>query len=88
MPDRISAAGRFRPATGYDANIPARGAGETHYVSAWDVTFQAALFVSLVILPLMLITGAWEAPASAGIVWIAVRAVRRSSFRYQRLRHS
>ncbi|MFF2964122.1 hypothetical protein ACFVT1_35745 [Streptomyces sp. NPDC057963] len=43
--------------------------------------------MSLVILPLMLITGVWEAPASAAIVWIAIRAVRRSSFRYQRLRH-
>ncbi|MEU1690025.1 hypothetical protein ABZ590_00130 [Streptomyces hirsutus] len=44
--------------------------------------------MSLVILPLILITGAWEAPVSAAIVWIAIRAARRSFVRYQRLRHS
>lgn len=86
--DRIIAAGRLRPAAHHDANIPPRVAGETQYVSAWDVTLHAGLFVSLVILPLILITGAWEAPVSAAIVWIAIRAARRSFVRYQRLRHS
>ncbi|MDK9497048.1 hypothetical protein QEZ40_001696 [Streptomyces katrae] len=88
MLDRISAAGRLRPAAGHDANIPPRIAGETQYVSAWDVTLQAGVFVSLVVLPLLLITKAWEAPASAGIMWIAFRAVRHSGFRYQRLRRA
>ncbi|MFF2718958.1 hypothetical protein [Streptomyces sp. NPDC058011] len=86
--DRIIPAGRLRPAARYEANIPPRIAGETQYVSAWDVTLEAGLFVSLVILPLVLITGVWEAPASAAIVWFAIRAVRRPFVRYQRLRYS
>ncbi|MEV8628570.1 hypothetical protein [Streptomyces sp. NPDC051079] len=86
MLDRIIAAGRFRAVALHDANIPSFSVGETRSVSAWDVTLQAGLFVSLVILPLILITGVWEAPASAAIVWLALRAARRSSLRYQRLR--
>ncbi|MFJ3841115.1 hypothetical protein ACWGHM_36935 [Streptomyces sp. NPDC054904] len=88
MLDRIIAAGRFRPAAGHDANIPPRTAGETRYASAWDVTAEASLFIILVILPIMLITKAWEAPASAAIVWIAFRSVRHSRIRYQRLRQA
>ncbi|WP_424862816.1 hypothetical protein [Streptomyces sp. MMS24-I29] len=86
--NHIIAAGRLCLAVRHDANIPPRVVGETQCVSAWDVTFQAGLFVALVILPLILITGAWEAPTSTAIVWFAIRAARRSSFRYQRLRRS
>ncbi|MEU3322052.1 hypothetical protein [Streptomyces sp. NPDC006785] len=88
MLDRIIAAGRFRPAVATDANIPGRFTGETRSVSAWDVTFKAGLFVILVILPLLLITGTWEAPASVGLVWLALLGARGSFIRFQRLRHS
>lgn len=88
MLNRIIAAGRLRPAALHDANIPALVVGETRSVSVCDVTLQAGLFVSLVLLPLILIIGAWEAPAGAAVMWLAFRAVRRSSFRYQRLRRS
>ncbi|MFD0072144.1 hypothetical protein ACFVIY_06855 [Streptomyces sp. NPDC127166] len=57
-------------------------------MSAWDVTFKAGLFVILVILPLLLITGTWEAPASVALVWLAIRGARGSFVRYQRLRRA
>ncbi|MGW4049528.1 hypothetical protein ACWENA_01745 [Streptomyces sp. NPDC004779] len=86
MLDRIIAAGLIRPAAGTDANSPVRFTGEPRSVSAWDVTFKAGLFVIIVILPLLLITGKWEAPTSVALVWLALLGARGSFVRYQRLR--
>ncbi|MEU8542966.1 hypothetical protein AB0C52_23770 [Streptomyces sp. NPDC048717] len=88
MLNQIMAAVRSRSAAPDDANIPPLPVRETRSASDWDVTLQAPLFVSLVILPLILITGSWEAPTSAAIMGIAVRAARGSSFRFRRLRWS
>ncbi|MEU2075534.1 hypothetical protein [Streptomyces sp. NPDC013489] len=86
--DRLIAAGLIRPAVGTDANIPARFTGGSRSVNASDVTFKAGLFVILVILPLLLITGTWEAPASVALVWLALLGARGSVIRYQRVRYA
>ncbi|NUW02365.1 hypothetical protein [Streptomyces sp. CAI 127] len=88
MFDRNNAAGSFLPAVGTDANIPPRFAAEPQAVSAWDVTLRAGLFVGFVLLPLLLVTGMWEAPVSVALVALGIAATRGSYIRYQRVRLS
>ncbi|MGW9067989.1 hypothetical protein ACWGQT_00860 [Streptomyces yangpuensis] len=86
--DRFPAAIRVQAAAGPDANIPHFVVGETRTVRAWDVTVQVGAFIAIVIAPLIMITGAWQAPAAVGLCGMVFMAVRRSHLRYQRIRLS
>ncbi|MFI7337220.1 hypothetical protein ACIBUY_04685 [Streptomyces sp. NPDC050085] len=88
MFDQLSAGGRLRRSAGYEATLPQLRRRETRVLSAWTGTLQLSAFVALLVLPIVLITGAWQAPAVAGGLAWAYAATRRSSVRYLRIRAS
>ncbi|MFI1415626.1 hypothetical protein ACH4Y0_37755 [Streptomyces sp. NPDC020707] len=89
MIDPLPASGRFqRPGTGYDANIPRDLRGQTRVVSAWAGTLQFSAFLALVVLPLILVTEALQAPAGAALMVLVSAATRHSCLRYLRVRLS
>jgi hypothetical protein len=74
--------------TGYDANIPRGLRGQTRVVSAWAGTLQLSAFLALVVLPVVLVTEAWQVPAAAAAMAVACATARRSFLRYLRIRVS
>jgi hypothetical protein len=74
--------------TGYDANIPRSPRGQTRIVSAWAGTLQLSAFIALVVLPIILVTEAWQARAGAAATALACATARRSFLRYLRIRVS
>ncbi|MEU6497786.1 hypothetical protein [Streptomyces sp. NPDC046984] len=86
--DLLPASWLLKPETGYDANIPRTLRGQTRVVSAWAGTMQLSAFLMLVVLPLILITEAWQAPTVATLVALTCATARHSYLRYQRIRVS
>ncbi|MFI0235394.1 hypothetical protein [Streptomyces sp. NPDC016845] len=88
MFDPLSAVGRYRPPTGYEATLPQLRRSETHVLSAWGGTLQLSAFLALVVLPILLISGTWQAPACFGAIASVYALTRHSSVRYLRIRRS
>jgi hypothetical protein len=84
--DLFRAVGWLQSAASHDANIPRGRGAETRTLVAWAVTAQLSAFLSLVVLPLVLVTGSWQAPASAAAVAASWMATRHSRFNYLRVR--
>ncbi|WP_306316861.1 MULTISPECIES: hypothetical protein [unclassified Streptomyces] len=57
-------------------------------MSAWAGTLQLSVFVALVVLPLVLITGAWQAPVGVCALASAFALTRHSFVRYLRIHKS
>ncbi|MFH9009003.1 hypothetical protein ACH4E5_37925 [Streptomyces afghaniensis] len=57
-------------------------------MSAWTGTLQLSAFIALAVLPIILVTEAWQAPTGAAATALACAAARRSSLRYLRIRVS
>ncbi|MEU9992916.1 hypothetical protein AB0E10_40300 [Streptomyces sp. NPDC048045] len=55
-------------------------------MSAWTVTVQAGAFLAVLVLPVILIRGWWQAPATTALVAGLMVAMRQSQCHYQRLR--
>ena len=77
-----------KPEPGYDANIPHGADVQTRLLSAWAGTLQLSAFLALLVLPLILITGAWQAPYTAVVLAAVCAAARRSHIRHLRVRIS
>ncbi|MEU0248280.1 hypothetical protein ABZ192_28925 [Streptomyces sp. NPDC006235] len=88
MNDPLPASNWHQLGTGYDANIPHGLSGQTRIVSAWAGTLQLSAFIALVILPIILVTEAWQAPTGAAATALACAGARRSFLRYLRIRVS
>lgn len=86
MLDPLSVAALNWAATRDDASIPRLPRAETRITSAWTVTVQASVFLAVLVLPIILIRGWWDAPATAALVAGLMVAMRRSGCHYQRLR--
>ncbi|ELP66150.1 hypothetical protein ACOT81_39690 [Streptomyces sp. WI04-05B] len=86
MIDLYRATDWLKSAAGYDANIPRSLRGETRTLVAWAVTVQLSFFLLLVVLPLILVTEAWQAPAGVAAASLSWAASRHSSLRYLRVR--
>ncbi|MGC4815845.1 hypothetical protein ACLQ29_35595, partial [Micromonospora sp. DT228] len=68
--------------TGYDANIPSSLRGQTRIVSAWAGTLQISAFIAMVILPIILVTEAWQAPTGAAATALACAPATRTIHPY------
>ncbi|GAA4027036.1 hypothetical protein [Streptomyces plumbiresistens] len=89
MNDPLPASGWLQQLeTGYDANIPRGLRGQTRVVSAWAGTLQLSAFLALVVLPIVLVTDAWQAPTGAAVMALVCAAARHSFLRYLRIRVS
>ncbi len=88
MLDPFSAVRRIRRPVGYEATLPRLHGRETQELSAWAGTLQLSVFVALVVLPLVLITGAWQAPVGVCALASAFALTRHSFVRYLRIHKS
>ncbi|MEV6594751.1 hypothetical protein [Streptomyces acidicola] len=86
MIDLCHTADLLKSAADYDANIPRGLRGQTRTLVAWAVTAQLSVFLLLVVLPLILVTDAWQAPTGAAAAAVSWAAARHSCLRYLRVR--
>ncbi|MFD5752477.1 hypothetical protein [Streptomyces sp. NPDC127033] len=78
MLDRLRAEGFSAPAAGHDANIPQFRRGKTCLSISWVVTLEWSAFIALLVGPMILVSGVWQAPAGAAATVGALLTAHRS----------
>ncbi|MFJ9179178.1 hypothetical protein [Streptomyces sp. NPDC102360] len=88
MFDHLPTVGRYRRPVDDEATLPRLRRRETRVLSAWTGTLQLSAFLALVVLPIVLLTDAWQAPTGVGALALTHALTRRSFIRYLRIGHS